>query len=272
MLSIIIPVYNAEPWIERCLQSVVAQTISRWECIVVDNNSTDKSLEKAREYVSANGMAEKFVFLSMSENGGPGTARNAGMRVAKGKYLTFLDADDYLDNDIYERLLSHTASAPDIVLGNTALPSASTRSQLLRGYPPSSCFHLYRREFVVANNLSFPPERTSEDSYFVATCILTAATWVTTTDYGYVIYEHPTSVSRRKDPERYKLKLKVFARLINFARQRGLLEENRGALRQIYFRKALLMSLKEYITNNRPWRMSQIGEIISEAKSQLSRI
>ena len=264
--------YNAASWIVRCLESVANQSFTDWECIVVDNNSKDNSLVVAREYVKSIDKEGQFRFINLPVNGGPGSARNAGIEVAQGCYIAFLDADDWLEPDIYERLYSHTADSPDIVLGNTSLPTSVTRNRLLRNYPPSSCFHLYRREFVLENNLSFPPERTSEDSYFVATCILMAKTWTTTTDYGYVIFKNPDSVSRRIDPERYRLKLQVFTRLLDFAEERGVKDANHGALRQIFIRKAMLMSLREYLANNRPLRLSQITEIIRYSLRQLNRL
>ena len=264
--------YNAAPWIERCLESVMSQTIDSWECVVVDNNSADHSLKVAKDCVAAHGMEERFVFLNMEENVGPGLARNEGMKVARGEYMAFLDADDWLDADAYKKLLALTADSPDLVIGAAEIKEPVTRDRLLRRYPPSSCFHLYRREFVFENELCFPPERSSEDSYFVATCILTANTWHTTAYCGYNIFQNPGSVSRRNDDTRYLQKLSVFERLISFASERNLIKENRGALRQIYFRKALVLSLREYLKSNRPWKLRQITDIFRTAYSQLQRL
>ena len=264
--------YNAAPWIGRCLDSVMRQTIGGWECLLVDNASTDDSLAIAKALVRKAGRERDFVFIEKGENEGPGMARNAGIEAARGEYVAFLDADDWLDDDIYERLLSLTASQPDIILGNTNLPADCTRHQLLRRYPPSSCFHLYRRDFLINQALRFPPERSSEDSYFVATCLLVAQTWLTTPLFGYHIFKNPQSVSRRRDPMRYRHKLNVFKRLIDFAEQRGVLAANCCELRRIYLRKALYFSTIEYLRNNRPVIIKELCGIFTESKIQLRRL
>ncbi len=271
-LSVIIPMYNAAAWIERCLMSVVAQTTDSWECIVVDNASTDQSLSVARQVAHQSGCEERFVFLSLATNYGPGPARNRGIETAQGDYLAFLDADDWLDADIYQKLLSCTADNPDIVLGNTRLKSNASRQQLLRAYPPSSCFHLYRRDFILRTAIRFPSERTSEDSYFVAACVLTADSWQTTDAFGYHIFQNPQSVSRRRNTTRYIEKLSVFARLIDFAQQHGVLMDNKAELRRIYLRKATMFSLIEYIRNNRPVKLKRIRDIFSITRKQLRRL
>lgn len=90
-ISVIVPLYNKEEFIERTLRSVVAQDIDNWECIIVDDGSTDASLKIVKQYIQKNPANWK---VATQENSGQTRARNHGVSLAAGKYLTFLDADD----------------------------------------------------------------------------------------------------------------------------------------------------------------------------------
>lgn len=104
--SIIIPVYNVEKYIERCVESVVNQTLKDYELIVVDDGSTDKSIELIEKY---NPKIIKTNHVSVSE------ARNKGEKIAKGEYLIFLDSDDYWDNELLEKVNESLENKPDLV-------------------------------------------------------------------------------------------------------------------------------------------------------------
>lgn len=95
-ISVIIPLYNKEEFIERTLRSVIEQDIENWECIIVDDGSTDSSMEKVKDFIKANPGNWNLV---SQENSGQTAARNHGVRIATGKYLAFLDADDLWPKD-----------------------------------------------------------------------------------------------------------------------------------------------------------------------------
>lgn len=102
LLSVIIPVYNTEKYLERCINSIIAQTYRNLEIILVDDGSTDKSGELCDIY------AEKDLRITVlhQENRGQNAARKAGIDIAKGTYITFADSDDWLDIDMYESAFS----------------------------------------------------------------------------------------------------------------------------------------------------------------------
>ncbi len=100
-ISIVVPVYNAENSIERCVQSICSQTFSDLELILVDDGSTDYSGELCDKFASA----DKRIQVVHKENGGVSSARNCGMDIATGEYLLFTDSDDYLPPDYCQRLL-----------------------------------------------------------------------------------------------------------------------------------------------------------------------
>lgn len=90
-LSIIIPVYNKEQWVRTCLESVLQNELKDWECILVNDCSTDNSLEILKEYVNKD---PRFKLIDCPVNKGVSAARNAGLDVAQGEWISFLDADD----------------------------------------------------------------------------------------------------------------------------------------------------------------------------------
>ena len=99
-VSLIIPVYNVENYIEKCLNSVVNQTLKDMEVIIVNDGSKDLSKQKIQKYL------EKYPWIKYleKENGGLSDARNYGMPYATGKYIAFLDSDDYVEETMYEEM------------------------------------------------------------------------------------------------------------------------------------------------------------------------
>lgn len=94
-ISIIVPVYNVEKYIRRCLDSLAVQTFTDWECICVDDGTPDNSGAICDEYAQKDG---RFVVIH-KENGGVSSARNVGLDVAKGEYVTFCDSDDWVEKN-----------------------------------------------------------------------------------------------------------------------------------------------------------------------------
>lgn len=103
-ISIIIPVYNAEKYIGKCLNSIKKQTYSNYEIIIVDDGSKDNSLKICEKFKNEN----KNIILKIftQKNKGPSSARNKGIVNAKGDYITFVDSDDYLEENLLENLLN----------------------------------------------------------------------------------------------------------------------------------------------------------------------
>lgn len=101
--SIIIPVYNASRYIGKCIESIQAQTNPNWRLIVVDDGSVDDSLKICKQYSEI----DNRIIVLHQENKGPGLARNYGLENAKGDYVVFVDADDYLSEDYLASIDSH---------------------------------------------------------------------------------------------------------------------------------------------------------------------
>lgn len=112
LISVVVPVYNAGPYLRQCLDSIAAQTYSHMEVILVDDASTDGSGQLCKEYAERD---ERFQYVRFPANRGPSAARNEGVGRAAGAFLSFVDADDYVEPDLLEKLYrSLTESGADI--------------------------------------------------------------------------------------------------------------------------------------------------------------
>ncbi len=196
-VSVIFPVYNVENYLRQCLNSVVNQTLKEIEIICVDDGSTDASAEILDEYAAK----DSRITVLRQKNGGAGAARNNGLRIAKGKYLSFLDSDDFFELNMLEEAYNCAEKySADLVIfkSNQYFEDSDSykntewvvRYAELPPYQPfnrrsitSNIFKacvgwawdkLFSREFVLKNNLLFQEQRTSNDMLFVFSAIAIA--------------------------------------------------------------------------------------------------
>ena len=106
LISVILPIYNVEKYLEKCLKSVINQTYKNLEIILVDDGSKDNSPQICDEYA----VKDKRIVVIHKSNGGLSDARNAGIEIAKGKYITLIDSDDYVELEMYEKLYNKAIS------------------------------------------------------------------------------------------------------------------------------------------------------------------
>ena len=196
LLSIIIPVYNVEKYLNECVDSVLMQLTEECEIILVDDGSTDSSGDICQWYALNNSQ----VRVIRKDNGGLSSARNSGMKIAKGKYISFVDSDDVIFSGSIAEILNWIKSKgtdmcfmravkfyPDgtqIDLGEGIVRSeleSKSKEDAVKylasrpKYPGSAWAKLYRREFLTEYDLHFPYDRRySEDLGFIRDCILNA--------------------------------------------------------------------------------------------------
>ncbi|MBR2871312.1 MAG: glycosyltransferase [Clostridia bacterium] len=127
LISVIVPVYNTEKYLNRCVDSILCQTYSNLELILVNDGSTDNSLDICNQYKAK----DNRVKVIDKENGGLSSARNAGLDVATGDYIAFCDSDDYLPNDAYESLIK-AISTTDGAIANGMYVRASESGELTK--------------------------------------------------------------------------------------------------------------------------------------------
>ena len=181
-ISIVIPVYNVEKYIEECLQSVFEQTMQEGvECILVDDCSPDNSIEIAQKAIYDYNGTIKFNILHHERNGGLSAARNTGTKNAKGQYLYYLDSDDKLYPHCLEELyllankypsaqIIQGSTYPNFLLSKKNVPEYSENVEWIR---KSFCTFiisdpawnkLVKRDFIINNNLFFAEGYLQEDT------------------------------------------------------------------------------------------------------------
>lgn len=149
-VSVIVPVYNQERYLEECINSIRRQTLTEWECLIVNDGSSDSSGEIARRFSKADSRIRCFE----QENRGVSSARNLGMRHASGRYLCFVDSDDFIDTAFLKHLLDASdRGASDLTVAGKLFCDR---------FPPDkipalpTCGIFLRRDFPLKNNLEFP--------------------------------------------------------------------------------------------------------------------
>lgn len=184
VVSIIIPVYNVAPFLEVCLQSVADQTFKEWECILVDDGSTDGSGVICDNWLEED---QRFRVIHQS-NRGVSVARNTGISAAVGKYVVFVDADDWVEETYLSDLLDKSDDSVDLILSGIVqdrkdgicriCPSREIIIQLSSGIKSSDWVEyinllygpyakLYKHSVIKDNELSFPEQQSlGEDMIF----------------------------------------------------------------------------------------------------------
>lgn len=139
-ISVIIPIYNSGKYLEKCLSSVMNQSFTDFEVIMINDGSKDNSSEICKKYVSKDGRFKYFY----KENGGESSARNRGLKEATGEYVFFVDSDDYIELDCLEKLCEHLSEDDwDIVQCGMNVHNGNTIKKLI---PPDKCY--YNNEFI----------------------------------------------------------------------------------------------------------------------------
>nr|WP_177297018.1 glycosyltransferase family 2 protein [uncultured Blautia sp.] len=196
-VSVIIPTYNVEKYIEQCLQSLLAQTYKNFEVICVDDGSTDETVPAIKRLLASD---SRIQLIQMPHCGKAGLMRNKGIEKASGEYLLFLDGDDFFEAQLIEHTLQRIREdKADICLFDARLYYEESKSFIEAGhmlkkdyvpgqipYEGKSCPYvlnistgcpwtkLFRREFILENHLEFMPLHRSNDLFFVCVSMVLA--------------------------------------------------------------------------------------------------
>lgn len=182
-VTIVIPVYNTENYLDKCLSSVINQTFSDIKIVIINDGSTDKSLEVCKKYA----VSDKRITLIDKDNEGVSVARNIGIYLAEGEWIYFLDSDDFLDLNTIECLFLEAKASDcdviqfglrsykDLVLVREKKPSTKKEYKNLKIFldknelkPISACLHFFKLKPIKENNILFNINlRHCEDMLFV---------------------------------------------------------------------------------------------------------
>lgn len=196
-LSIIVPIYNVEKYLEECLDSIYKIQGIKYEVILVNDGSTDSSEEIIKKYIKKYPSVTRYIY---KENGGLSSARNVGIKEAKGEYLSFIDSDDIILYEEFQDFFQEGLKLElDVIVGNMRyfqegkIGDPLYRSDEIKEFKVGKgtkffqtlfqgkkCFReevvddIYRREFICENKLYFHEELIHEDSYFTPMVYLKA--------------------------------------------------------------------------------------------------
>ena len=201
-ISVIVPVYNTAAYLSRCIESLINQTYSDLQIILIDDGSTDNSGAIADEWQSKDSRIEVY----HQPNQGQSAARNAGLQHAKGEYIAFVDSDDYIDSNYFSTMLQAADATTDCV--QTGYRRVQQNGEIIKAYRPkhfyqytSPCMRLYRREFIEQHHLHFPEGMIYEDVVFSIDLWLAHPTYKMIPYCGYNYTLNTSSTTSRKCPQ-----------------------------------------------------------------------
>lgn len=218
-LSIIVPVYNVENYLSICLDSIINQTYKDWELIVIDDASTDKSTEIIRKYAS---MSNKINPIYLKQNIGVGNARNEGIKIAQGKYIGFVDSDDWIDSRFFQELMNYIVmDDSEIAVCGVKTEYGNSKSSFYRyKYTSANCIDnnyalrlltnthnideyispivtnkIYLTSFLKKNKLLFDPSKSFQDDFYTFFCLVYASKISIVPDVFYHYFQRPNSIT-----------------------------------------------------------------------------
>jgi len=214
LISVIIPIYNVEQYLRRCLDSIVNQTYTNLEIILVDDGSPDKCPQICDEYASG----DNRIIVIHKENGGLSDARNAGLDICKGEFISFVDSDDWVSleyiNELYSTIKETLADIAIINHKHVTTPSSKEiqkRQHIKFFSKQQALFELIAKQhqpFVVSwgklyrknlfNNIRFPVGKYHEDEFTSHLLISKASKITYSSKILYFYYQRPNSITKQK--------------------------------------------------------------------------
>ena len=216
-ISVIIPVYNTEKYLKTCLDSIVNQTYQDLEIIIVNDGSTDNSQKIVDKYIKEYPSKVKCI---IKENGGLSSARNCGLEKATGKYISFVDSDDYIDVKLFEKLLPYIEKDIDLIKFKLIKVNEEHKElekingpvfEEVRGEEgfnllvyndvllEPACIYLYKKSLLEVNKFRFSENTYHEDFGLVPIILLSAKNMVSVDYYGYYYVQANNSITRNED-------------------------------------------------------------------------
>lgn len=251
-ISVIVPVYNVERYLERCMSSILNQTYKELEIILIDDGATDNSGKMCDSYLS-----DSRVRVIHKKNAGLGYARNSGIEIATGKYIMFVDSDDYIElnmiEHLYNDLLKHNADTciggfKRVYVNHTDTQKNSFSGEIFTNkeildkvlvkmfgksiipddYLEMSVWKiLFSNDIIQKNYLRFPSEREfiSEDIIFDIEYYNLAKCVYMSDNTGYCYCDNEGSLTTRYRSERFKLQVKLYEELVRRTKHLKIYDE-----------------------------------------------
>lgn len=249
-ISVIIPVYNSSKFLAECLESVISQELKEIEIIVVNDGSTDNSLEIIKKYEKI----DNRIILIDKVNEGQSKARNIGIKLARGKYIGFIDSDDYIPSDYYKKLyLKIEKENSEIVVCGVEIIDSSRNNIKMEivdythkidflfdkknfGFPVNK---LYRKDILDEKNIYFDESlKLSEDFLFNLQYLLEIEKISSVLENYYCYRKHSTNTT--KNQYLYVERFKVIEKSLEFLKNEQLDDITREKMIEIIIRQSFL--------------------------------
>lgn len=282
-LSVIVPVYNmaGEGKLAYCLDSLMAQTVSDYEVIAVDDASTDDSLHILREYEAR--FPGKLRVITYPDNKRQGGAKNEGLRAACGEWIGFIDSDDWVTPDYYEKLLcraaetgadvvgcdyslveSHTMEVGRVVRNNDEEQTGvlnEEKHRLLLMRPGSMVVKIYRASVIRENRLSFPEGIFYEDNCAGPLWSLYFEHFERVGEPLYYYFQHESSTVHSISEEKCRDRMRAAELLYEECKERGFLEKYYSELEYRFTEVYYYNTLFSYVSGVRKPKIAFIREL-----------
>lgn len=286
-VSIIIPFFNGEKYLKNCVQNIRKQKYQDFEIILIDDGSNDNSKDIIKQYV--NDPKIRYYYLP-KETVGVGKARNYGIQVAQGKYIMFVDVDDYINEDLLENLRKYINQGVDIIKYKMKIINSGQKEIKCSGpvfntisgeeafnrlcfkdkYFDSPCLYLIKKELFSHTNLNFKENMYHEDFGLIPILISKSKTVISTEIYGYLYIQSEESIMRNKDYQK-KLK-KVNDKIEHYKNMLRFLEADKLGKStnlsnktiqnmKIYYTNSVILSLKDLKRKDRIIFEQKINEL-----------
>lgn len=235
LISVIVPVYNIEKYLPRCIDSILDQTYKNWEAIFINDGSTDNSLKILEEYKKR----DERIKIIDKKNAGSGAARNDGIETSKGKYIVFLDSDDWYEKNFLEKLYNNlTENNSDVAMCNPKMTydNIEKNSKIntyffknieLERTPkeilgilamPVVWNKLYKKDIIVKNRIKFPNYSFCEDVEFLYKTFLYVNKVSKIEDDLYNYYQREDSVTKKIKEESIDQLYQVLKNIENYVK------------------------------------------------------
>ena len=243
-VSVIIPIYNVEEYLPKCLDSVVNQTYKNLEIICVNDCSPDNCDRILQEYAAKD---ERIKIINREKNGGLSAARNTGMDAATGEYIYFIDSDDWIDDDYIEKMVEAAVNNNAEVVLNTNIllhKADKTPCQHMPQYTMNfaedqfldaqSCIlniiwntwaYLWKKSFLDRINARFPEGYVIEDIYFQATTLVYLDNVYVIRESAYHYIKRDDSIMGKITPTLYASWLKILDKIYDYYQENKLLDK-----------------------------------------------
>lgn len=300
-ISVVIPVYNVERFLPTCIESLLQQTFQNIEYIFVNDASPDHCADLLHEQQKTH--PEKIRLVNLEENRCQGGARNAGIACARGKYIGFVDGDDFVESHMYECLynrieetkadavFSQYAPVPEtavlsqfdapvkplyvwndklLQLDNKKLQKESRTDFLAYTVGSVNC-GLYRRELIIQNNVKFPEHLRYEDNYWIMMikCYIQKVSFVQKICYYY--RANPNSTTHSKDISYFFDRIKIENMLLAEVKKRGFYESHYNAWEYIYTFRYAINTYMGILRNFSSLPVEKLQEIVRDLREEFPR-